>query len=187
MVYLRQRSLMTSACCLMVRPDLLPCKRSLTLPFPHNLESDGEIDDVGIPRWRSISGNAVNAHARQPQCHLQCWQQQAKVHVAAAHQAEDVQVQAGCLRDKPCMCSDRKQSTVGAGLTTLDKLMLLRSHSRSGNRIISLDPPLGVLTKITCLRLHVCGYQWCAPHVSSASCTFPALQFRVMTCRLVDH
>lgn len=72
MYHLRQRSLMTSACCLMVRPDLLPCKRSLTLPFPHNLESDGEIDDVGIPRWRSISGDAVNAFARQPLSHLQC-------------------------------------------------------------------------------------------------------------------
>ena len=175
---------MASACCLIVRPDLLPCKRSLTLPFPHNLDSDRDLDDVGIPRWRSISGDAVNAYGQQPQCHLQCcWQQQAKVHVAG-HQAEDGSGTSG-LRDEPCMCSDRQKFTVGAGLTSLDKLMLLRAHSGSGNRIISLDPPLGVLTKITCLRLHVCGYQMSARHVISASCTFPALHFRVM--QLADY
>jgi hypothetical protein len=112
----------------------------------------------------SVVGNAVEPLARQPTllyCYLQCLLQECTILLSKCKQSMRTLFTSRSLF-KARLNSSLNKLAAHAGLTALDRLVVLRSYndpdSNMSSQTMPSDPPLGYLNKLTCLQLHVCGH-----------------------------
>ena len=184
----------TSACSLTRQPHLLPCKCRLTLPLPHKSECDDNNSNSGTYHWRSLSGNAMgvnctttplspafNASSKSARTVFLC---QCDLATAACRQCCN-RTHAGC-RLIHLLQTGLSHFVACAGLTALNRLELLQSYVNPitwGSQIMPSGAPLGDLTQLTCLQLHVRVHQLFAP-VCGACCCMHSMRYRAMASML---